>query len=97
MTFRIVQYKRKKTWPNYHMYPCFNQMTSFSIDFEIDTIDTKLKTAYSNATACLELLDYLKYPMILPQLYIDKTKLYGMLQLSLKVWVKIINLTSSMS
>ena len=69
------------------MYPCFNQMTSFSIDFEIDTIDTKLKTAHGNATACLELLDYLKYPMILPQLYIDKTKLYGMLQLSLKVWV----------
>ena len=77
MTFRIVQYKRRKTRSNYDMYPCFNQITSFSIDFE--TIDTKWKSAHSNATACLEVLDYLKYLMILPQLYIDKTKLYGIL------------------
>ena len=70
-------------------------MTSFSIDFE--TIDTKWKSAHSNTTACLELLDYLNYPMILPQLHIDRTKLYGMLQLFMKVWVKIINLTLSMS
>ena len=59
------------------MCPCFNQTTSFSIDFEI--IDTKRKSAHSNGTVCLELLDYLKYPMLLPQLHIDKTKLYGIL------------------